>query len=224
MLAEVKKCAENNNIRGLRYIFADSLDVDPTFEKYKEDYDYCKKINGFFEPFVEITPLISDKGRWNMNYWDQLKIDLMKNFSSKRFEHMIDVAKVVYSDKVSRLVSERQAEAELEQRNKKIEEEKVRPRERIDTSQEVTHSTISQSDVQKRETSMKQQQLEQRNKEIEEQQRQQRERIEARRKESIASQAGNRTNDDSSKKIMGVALVVLIIAIVVVVLMVAKVL
>ena len=52
MHTEVKKCVADNDIKGLRYIFADALDVDPTFEKYKEDYAYCKTINGFFEPFI----------------------------------------------------------------------------------------------------------------------------------------------------------------------------
>ena len=47
MLTEVKKCIESNDIKGLHYIFVDSLDVDPTFEKYKSDYEYCKKINEY---------------------------------------------------------------------------------------------------------------------------------------------------------------------------------
>lgn len=33
MLAEVRKCADNHDIKGLRYIFVDALDVDPTFDK-----------------------------------------------------------------------------------------------------------------------------------------------------------------------------------------------
>ena len=49
MLAEVKKCADRRDIKGLRYIFVDCLDVDPTFEKYKVDYEYCKKIPGMFD-------------------------------------------------------------------------------------------------------------------------------------------------------------------------------
>lgn len=55
MLPEVKRCADSNDIKGLRYIFVDCLDVDPTFEKYKEDYEYCKHIPGFFEDYTEIS-------------------------------------------------------------------------------------------------------------------------------------------------------------------------
>lgn len=109
MLAEVKKCADKNDIKGLRYIFIDSLDVDPTFEKYMQDYNYCKSLAGFFDDYQELTRLIQTSSDWNAIYWDQLKRDLGKNFSQIRFEHMIQVAKVVYSEKIERLVSERAA-------------------------------------------------------------------------------------------------------------------
>lgn len=106
MLKEVIKCAESNDIKGLHYIFVDSLDVDPTFETYREDYEYCKKIDGMFEPHRDISPMLSER-YWTLEYWNQLKLDLMKNFSEKRFEHMISVARIVYKDKISRLVAER---------------------------------------------------------------------------------------------------------------------
>ena len=107
MHTEVKKCVADNDIKGLRYIFADALDVDPTFEKYKEDYAYCKTINGFFEPFIECTRLSFDKNQWNRKYWNQLKMDILKNISEKRYEHMIQVAQIVYAEKIQRLQKER---------------------------------------------------------------------------------------------------------------------
>ena len=107
MHKEVRKCVADNDIKGLRYIFADALDVDPTFEKYKEDYAYCKTINGFFEPFIECTRLSFDKNQWNRKYWNQLKMDILKNFSEKRYEHMIQVAQIVYAEKIQRLQKER---------------------------------------------------------------------------------------------------------------------
>lgn len=112
MLAAVKRCIESHDIKGLRYIFVDCLDVDPTFEKYKEDYQRCQKVEGLFEPYREMSPFIQDESRWDMSYWDQLKDDLTDNFSSKRFEHMIRVAKVVYADKIARLLQERRADQE----------------------------------------------------------------------------------------------------------------
>lgn len=130
MLSGVRECIEKQDIKGLRYIFVDSLDVDPTFEEYKADYEYCKNIKGLFDLYKEITPLQQDERKWNMDYWDQLKIDLMKNYSLKRFEHMRKVAPVVYAEKVSRLLAERkeeeriaEAKRQLALENQRLEEE-----------------------------------------------------------------------------------------------------
>lgn len=109
MSSIVKKCADSGDIRRLHYIFVDCLDVDPTFEKYKSEYDYCKNVNGFLEPYQELTPFTYDKNNWNMEYWQRLKTDLTKNFSDERFQHMIQVASVIYADKIARLIKERSA-------------------------------------------------------------------------------------------------------------------
>lgn len=152
MLSGVKECIEKQDIRGLRYIFVDSLDVDPTFEKYKADYDYCKNINGLFDPYQEMTPLWQDEHRWNRDYWNQLKKDLMKNYSLKRFEHMRKVAPVVYAEKVSRLLAERkeeeriaEAKRQLALENQKWEEEQ---RKKVRQSREETYQPTEEKQKQ----------------------------------------------------------------------------
>lgn len=112
MFEETKKCIANHDIKGLRYIFLDCLDVDPTFDKYKEDYDCCKNIEGFFDAHQNLRGLQPDENVWTFDYWIQLKVDLEKNFSEERFEHMIRVAKVVYADKIIRLLEERKGQAQ----------------------------------------------------------------------------------------------------------------
>lgn len=107
MLPEIKKCADNGDIRGLRYIFDDCLDVDPTFEKYKDGWEYCQSVGGLIEPHKELTPFEFNSSRWDEDYWLKLKSDLIKNFSTERFDHMIDVAKVYYAEKIIRLETER---------------------------------------------------------------------------------------------------------------------
>lgn len=109
MIAGIKKCIDTGDIKGLRYIFLDSLDVDPTFENYKEDYAVCRNLEGMFESYVEMNDLSSDKANWNMDYWGRLKYDQKKNFSEKRFEHMMEVAKIVHAEKIERLLVERAA-------------------------------------------------------------------------------------------------------------------
>jgi hypothetical protein len=104
---DVKKYAESNDITMLRYIFGDCLTVDPTFEKYRDDYEYCKSLPGMFDSHQELHEIVSDRSKWTKEYWEQLSVDLSSNFSKERFEHMIEVAKIVYADKVKRLTEER---------------------------------------------------------------------------------------------------------------------
>ena len=107
MLIGVKQCVEQNDLRGLHYIFAEALEADPTFEKYQEDYDYCKKLPGFLEEHEELHSQQNDPAAWDETYWTQLKLDQKKNFSEKRMEHMKRVASVVRKEKIERLRAER---------------------------------------------------------------------------------------------------------------------
>ena len=140
MLKEINRCIENNDMIGLRYIFLDCLDVDPTFEKYKEGYDKVKTIDGFFENYVELHPLVDEKEKWNEDYWIQLKNDLRENFSEKRFMHMRKVAKVYFSDKISKLQRQRANE-----KIKKI-EEKIYREEKKDSSKLTKDSSKPKED------------------------------------------------------------------------------
>ena len=107
MLIGVNQCVEQNDLRGLHYIFAEALEADPTFEKYQEDYDYCKKLPGFLEEHEELHSQQNDPAAWDETYWTQLKLDQKKNFSEKRMEHMKRVASVVRKEKIERLRAER---------------------------------------------------------------------------------------------------------------------
>jgi hypothetical protein len=213
MLAEVKKCADNNDIKGLRYIFLDSLDVDPTFEKYKADYEYCKGIGGFFEPHTELTALLHDESRMNMQYWEQLKADLMKNFSSKRFEHMRSVARIVYADKVARLLSERQKEQSVV---KEVRREPEISAQKVVTAPQVGEKQDKNA-LEKKRIEEDRRKIEIENQIAEANQRKQQERIaEARRKES---EKQNNIAENGSKKGLGV--VVILAAIIIIVLLIA---
>lgn len=106
---KIKQYADTGDLTSLKYIFVDSLDVDPTFEQYEEAYNYCKAVPGLLEQHVELTPLINDASQWTETYWVTLKMDLKKNFSDQRMSHMRKVAKVLLADKVQRILEERQA-------------------------------------------------------------------------------------------------------------------
>ena len=107
MNTEIKKYADAGDIKSLKYIFVDSLDVDPTFVRYEEEYNYCKSVPGLLEAHIELTPFRTNKADWNEAYWTSLKMDLLKNFSDRRMSHMREVAKVFLAEKVQRILAER---------------------------------------------------------------------------------------------------------------------
>ena len=104
---DVIEAVKKKDLRSLKYIFQDCLDVDPTFKSYKADFDYVVK-NGMMEPHKELTPFLNDRNKWNVDYYDQLKMDLFKNMSVERISHMCDVAYyATHTEKVKRLNKER---------------------------------------------------------------------------------------------------------------------
>lgn len=206
MLTEVKKCIESNDIKGLHYIFVDCLDVDPTFEKYKDDFEYCKSISGFLETHNEMTPFLS-RERWNKQYWEQLKLDLMKNFSEKRFFHMREVAGLIYSDKIDRLNQER---------NRKVREKESKIVTPVKTSEQV-QTPVSGADAQAKQLLEKKRALELHNQQIEREQREQQARIEAAKRDDDAK-------NHKSKKALGVAIAVIAVIAIIVVVVLLKVL
>ena len=207
MHAETKKCADSGDIKALRYIFVDCLDVDPTFEKYKEDYEYCKNVPGLFDAYQEMNGLISDEALWDKKYWEQLKVDLMKNFSRKRFEHMIKVAKVVYSEKVARLIKERSiGTSNIQRENKRV----VAPKVNVKSSE----SSISEEDMVKIEKKKKE--CEANYKRDEEKIRKDREELVAAKKEASRKEKEEKEREEKmAKKNKGIVLLVSIIVIVI---------
>lgn len=106
---KIKQYADARDLTSLKYIFVDSLDVDPTFEQYEEAYNYCKSIPGLLEQHIELTPFTNDVSQWTETYWAKLKMDLKKNFSDQRMNYMRKVANVLLADKAQRILKERQA-------------------------------------------------------------------------------------------------------------------
>ena len=224
MLAEVKKCIESKDIKGLHYIFVDSLDVDPTFEKYNEDYEYCKGINGFLEPHVDITPFSSSE-KWNEKYWVQIKMDLMKNFSEKRFSHMREVVKVIYSEKIKRLELERERLSKKNQEVEKNQKEQMariqadRPKDNASANKSfvVTSQILDAEKAQKERLEEKHRAIELHNQEVEKKQKEQMARIQAARQKDKESK-NNKSYVETPKKATGaVTAAVVIIAIILII-------
>ena len=218
MLAEVKKCADSNDIKGLHYIFVDCLDVDPTFEKYAADFEYCKNINGFLMTHTNLTP-IRNRTDWDRAYWEQLKLDLMKNFSEERFSHMREVAEYIYADKIKRLKEER-AKSSVSTKSavtpqKNVRSEPVKQESTPGSSVSIEKEKVPNAS--RRETEWYNQPIEQQIEREKQEQQAQPERNEASRQQANATGPNNTENRQSSKKSLGVALLLTAAAIIVIV-------
>lgn len=234
---EVKKCVEAKDIKGLRYIFVDCLDVDPTFEKYREDYEYSKRVAGLFEEHKELTPLTDNRSSWDNQYWQKIKTDLMKNFSVKRFQHMIEVAKVVYADKIERIKKERAKFDEAKQNTSRIENatkpksvsEQPKRQPQIISNQATAQAKKAQSEMLEAER----RRLERENEEALRREREQKQRLEARRRQieaeereknnrmtspsqrTINPESGSKHRSNSPKKTQGIAPIIIIAVIII---------
>lgn len=215
MNTEIKKLADSGDIKSLKYIFVDSLDVDPTFVRYEEEYNYCKSIPGLLEPHVELTPFSENKADWNEEYWTSLKMDLIKNFSDKRMSHMRDVAQVFLADKVQRILAERAANKTVQQN--------ISPKAEPVQTEKATNVTpkpdaapkepaISKSELQARQLEEERRKWEAENKAHQE--REARERA-ARMEKQRRMQSQTQTGDGFPKKAIGIAVAAVTVAVVV---------
>lgn len=221
---DVRKYADSNDIKGLRYIFAACLDVDPTFEEYAEDFEYCKKKAGLFEPHRELMPMTGNQKLWNDDYWVQLKMDLLKNFSQERFEHMRQVALVYYAEKIVRITEERKGqERQQEERNRPMMQEKTQPQnERPQESEPVQENITggvestgrSQREEQEKRLAEKRRQLEQERQRSLERERREKEQLEKRRADDRETTSSSMENFDP-KKVLGAAFIIVIIVIII---------
>lgn len=191
MNTEIKKFADSGDIKSLKYIFVDSLDVDPTFVRYEEEYNYCKSIPGLLEPHIELTPFREDKADWDEEYWTSLKMDLIKNFSDKRMTHMRDVAQVFLADKVQRILAERAAGNAIRQN--------IEPK--ASKVVEKATSSVSNAELQARQLEEERRKLDAEYKAAQEREAKELEKREAQKRSMCSSQTGG----NASKKVIGIA-------------------
>ncbi len=147
----VKNAVESGDISTLKYHFSGCLDGDPTFEEYKDDYEYCKEKGVLFEPYRELTPM--SLSHVDDQYWVQLENDFEENPSIERLEHMRVVAKdYIYKDRVRRIEEERRAKQEREAEARK------RAEERAAAERERQEQQAREAERQQAEAQMRQQQ------------------------------------------------------------------
>ena len=125
---DIKKAVDNNDVKTLKYNFCDCLDGDPNFVKSRKDYEYCKSKGRLFVTHEDLHNMSLDSV--DDSYWVQLKKDFMINPSVKRFEHMIEAAKIFYKDRIGRIEKNRkdkiaQKQHELDDLKSKCEQRSI---------------------------------------------------------------------------------------------------
>lgn len=211
----IKNYADARDLKELKYIFVDALDVDPTFVRYEEEYNYCKSIPGLLEAHIELTPFRQDKTRWDEAYWTSLKMDLVKNFSDRRMMHMKEVAQVFLAEKIARILKERDvavttpsiASSALPKIEDKVESAPTT----------IATPVISRAEQEKRELEEAKRKLEEENRRTEAGRQAKARRIEQQRKKHQTATQTTPTGD-SSKKAIGIAVAVLAVVAVVLIL------
>lgn len=218
----IRKYADVGDLRSLKFVFADALDVDPTFVKYEEEFAYCKS-RGLLESHIELTPFVLDTAAWNEDYWVKLKNDLNKNFSEQRMEHMKAVAQIYHADKIRSLLEER---AQAEKAAKEPQAAVAEPRPEKPATRPVPDaavkpvtanpaSGISKQEAQARRVAEEKAALDQKNAEFEAKKRAEEQR---RRQTEESLKAENKKSEDGlSKKAVGIAAAVAAVAVVAVV-------
>ena len=118
------------DIKQLKYIFVDSLDVDPTFDRYKSLYNSVKQ-RGLLEPHEDLTSFYSDSQLEKLSeeelekYWTKIKMDLIKNFSDERMQNMIRIAKILYKEKIQKFMKQRKEIDENEEELQKKQKDEI---------------------------------------------------------------------------------------------------
>ena len=210
---DIKQQVDRGDIQSLRYTFAGALDADPTFALYHEEYNYCKAA-GLLEQHRELTPFTQDQSRWNEDYWVNLKLDLKENFSEERMDHMRQVAKVFYADKIQRLLRERSEREEAVRRQDEIRQAaRVQEEQRhIQEAAPAASQSSASSGMSKAE--QERQRIEQRKKDLADKNRRVEAERRAKEKQRYESQKNPRGGLDS-KKWIGIALAAILLLIII---------
>lgn len=215
---ETKKLADNKDLKSLKYIFVDSLDVDPTFVRYEDEYNYCKSIPGLLEQHIELTPFTYDKTKWNEAYWTNMKMDLVKNFSDQRMMHMREVAKVFLAEKIKRILVERESSS-VTPKTTPV-KEVATPTSNVTTrTEQPVQPKMSQREQQEREMQAEKERLAKENREAEARQQAEKARI-----EQLRSQNQNAVEPSGveSKKMLGIAIAAVAVIVVVAAILILK--
>ena len=85
-----REAVSAGNLQRVRIMMKDSLLLDPTFKSYNEMESAAGSLVDLYEPH-DGRPFIQDKSEWNDDYMNELRVQVISNFSHERIRHLQDV-------------------------------------------------------------------------------------------------------------------------------------
>ncbi|MCI6639058.1 MAG: hypothetical protein MSH32_12305 [Lachnospiraceae bacterium] len=82
----------NNDVRLIRIMMKDSLLIDPTFREFNEMAECAKNVDGLYDEH-DGKEFITDEDLWDEDYLDKIMVQLVRNFSHERIDHVKDVVR-----------------------------------------------------------------------------------------------------------------------------------
>lgn len=108
---DFKDTVAEKKVRRIRIMLKDSLLIDPTFKEFDEMYNFAfNNMDGLLEDF-DGDELEFNKNNWSEDYMNELKVELMGNFSERRINHLKEVCSYLYKDKAKIIETQRIAKS-----------------------------------------------------------------------------------------------------------------
>lgn len=87
-----KEAVEAKSVRKVRIMMEDSLLIDPTFTEFKEMEKAAASMDGLYDEH-DGRSFKMDKNSWDDDYMNELMVQIIRNFSHERLNHLKDVVR-----------------------------------------------------------------------------------------------------------------------------------
>ena len=105
---KLKEHVKNQDIKSIRIMLKNIIIADPTFAEFDELNSYIKKNNiDIYEKNDDKKEFEKDRSKWNKDYLNTECIRLVTNFSEERVNHLREVCKVVYKERIDSINQKR---------------------------------------------------------------------------------------------------------------------
>jgi len=98
---DFKNTVSEGDVRLVQIILKDSLIIDPTFREFNEMFEYSKSRMPDLLVEFDNGKLDYSEINWSKDYINELKVELMDNFSNKRIEHLKKICAYIYQDRTN---------------------------------------------------------------------------------------------------------------------------